>query len=94
MLLDDRILATGVMICCSFMIGIGGSFGRIGMFTGSPRGVGGVLLVSATTVFAEPVVTSDSGDGAIGNLKSENAGDGIWGEVMASIFGVEGTDGR
>lgn len=94
MLLDDRILATGVMIGCSLMIGIGGSFGRIGIFTGSPRGVGGVLLVSATTVLVEPVVTSDIGDGAIGNLKSENAGDEICGEVRESIFGVEGTEGR
>lgn len=71
-------------------MGIGGSFKRIGILAGSPRGVGGVLLVSATTVLAEPVVTSDSGEGAIGNLKSEKAGDGACGEIRESIFGVGG----
>lgn len=78
---------------CSLMSGIG-SFGRIGIFTGSPRGVGGVLFVSAVTVLVEPVVTSESGEGAMGNLKSEKAGDGALGEVMESIFGVLGAEGR
>lgn len=47
------------------------------------------MLVSATRVLEEPVVTSESGEGAVGNLKSEKAG-----EVMESIFGVFGPEGR
>lgn len=62
----------------------------MGIFAGSPRGVGGVLLVSAMTVLVVPVVASDIGEGAIGNLKSEKAGDGACGEIKESIFGVDG----
>lgn len=46
--------------------------------------------MSATTVLTEPVVPSDKGEGAIGNLKSEKAGDGTFGEIRESIFGVVG----
>lgn len=78
---------------CSLMIGIV-SRGRRGIFAASPRGVGGVLPVSALMVLLEPVVISDSGEGTMGNLKSERAGDGATGEVMASMFGVLGAEGR
>lgn len=78
---------------CSLMTGIG-SFGRVGIFTGSPRGVGGVLPISATRVFVESVVTSDRGEGAVGNLKSEKAGDGAPELVIEAMFGVFGAEGR
>lgn len=55
--------------------------------------MGGVLLVPAITVLIEPVVASESGEGAMGNLKSEKAGDGAPGEVMESMFGVLGMEG-
>lgn len=46
--------------------------------------------MSSTTVLDDPPVTSDSGDGAIGNLKSARAAEGVRGEVIEPILGVFG----
>lgn len=66
------------------------SFGRIGILADSAIGAGERTEVSSTTVLDDPPVTSDSGDGAIGNLKSARAAEGVRGEVIESIPGVFG----
>lgn len=71
------------------MIGIE-SLERIGSLAGSPRGVGGPLAVSLPAVLEEPPVTSESGEGTIGNLKSASTAEGVRGLVTESILGVFG----
>lgn len=75
------------------MMGIG-SLGRIGILAGSAKGPEGrrVGAASSTTVLDEPdpPVTSDSGDGTIGNLKSASAAEGVRGDVIEPMLGVFG----
>lgn len=93
MLVVDKTLVAGVDTC-SLMVGIA-SFGRSGMFAGSPRGAAATLGHSATAALE---VASGSGGGAMGNLKSDNATEGVFGEgmePMAGVFGpVDAPEGR
>lgn len=66
------------------------SFGRIGILVDSAKGTEGRAVVSSTTVLDDTPVTSDSGDGTIGNLKSASAAGGVRGEVIESMLGVLG----
>lgn len=96
MLVVDKTLVAGVVIC-SLMVGIG-SFGRSGMFAGSPSGEAGILDASATLFLGGARVASKSGGGAMGNLKSDSATTGDLGEgvePMAGVFGpVDAPEGR
>lgn len=55
-------------------------------------------FASFTTVLEDTKVTSESGEGAIGNLNSDKTAEGTRGEVIESILGVLGAvetpDGR
>lgn len=96
MLVVDRTLVAGDIIC-SLMVGVV-PLGRSGMFAGSPRVVTGILGASARGFLAATPVASESGGGAMGNLKSDNATDGVLGEgrdPMAGVFGpVDAPEGR
>lgn len=96
MLVVDRTLVAGDTIC-SLKIGVE-PFGRSGMFAGSPRGVTGILGASATGTLEAAPVPSESGGGAMGNLNSDNATEGVLGEgkdPMAGVFGpVDAPEGR
>lgn len=96
MLVVDRTLVAGDTIC-SLMIGVV-PFGRSGMFAGSPRGVVGILGASATAFLEAAPVASESGGGAMGNLNSDSAREGVLGEgmePMAGVFGpVDAPEGR
>lgn len=74
---------------CSLIMGTG-SFGRTGNRAGSASAAGERTAVSSTTVLDDPSVTSESGDGAIGNLKSARAAEGVRGEVIEPKPGVLG----
>lgn len=95
-LLVDKTLATGVVIC-SLMIGIG-SLRRIGIFAGSPRGVAAPFQAVSGVILEGTIVISERGEGPIGNLNSDRAADGVFGdprEPMPGVFGtVDAPEGR
>lgn len=75
---------------CSLIIGIG-SFGRIGIFAGSPRGVAEAFELVSGAVLIGPTGRSARGEGPIGNLNSDKAAEGVFGELREPMPGVFGT---
>ena len=64
------------------------------MFAGSPRGPWGVpgnFGESVMTCLGEMLAASESGGGAMGNLNSDNATEGVLGDGMEPMAGVFGT---